>query len=168
MRCILLHEIAHSLIRYKDAEERLQELFPVFDEILAYVLGVRACGSLLLKGVITQKELEAILVMHLCRHFNWWLDFAKNPDVQDYAIGAAIAQNFFFREGAVKEKDGILSLDFTKLFISIDHLSRILEYHLASATYKEAKKFVDEYGSFDVFKPFVSRLKKLEAFKQNS
>ncbi len=168
LRCILLHEIAHSLIRYEDAEERLRELFPVFDEILAYVLGVRACGSLLLKGVITQKELEAILVMHICRHFNWWLDFIKNPDVQDYAIGAAIAQNFFLREGAIREKEGILSLDFTKLFISIDHLSRILEYHLASVTYEEAKKFVDEYGSFDVFEPFASRLKGFKVFEQNS
>jgi len=159
LRCILLHEISHSLIRYQDAEERLQNLFPVFDEILAYVLGVKSCGTLLLKGAMTQKELEAVMVMHLCRHFVWFLDFMKNPEVKDYTSGAAIAMNFFLKEGGLKEKNELYFIDFTKLFISIDHLARILEYYLSSGTYEEAKKFINEYGSFDVFKKSFLKLK---------
>ena len=161
LRCILLHEISHSLIRYQDAEERLSNLFPVFDEILAYILGIKACGLLLLKGAITQKELEAILIMHLARNFTWWIDLEKNPNVRDYALGAAIAMNFFLEEGSVKEEDGFCVPDFNKLFISIDHLARVLEYYLGTGTYEEAKKFVNEYASFDVFKRFSSRLQKL-------
>lgn len=169
LRCILLHEIAHSLIRYQDAEERLSNLFPVFDEILAYLLGVKTCGLLLLKGVITQKELEAVLIMHVCRHFNWWLHFKKNPGVRDYALGAAIAQNFFLREEAIKEKNGLCHPDFIKLFICIDHLSHILEYYLSSGTYEEAKKFIDEYGSFEIFERFASKFKDIQGLvKQES
>ena len=74
LRCILLHEICHSLMRYRDAEERLGNLFPVFDELYGYILGIKSCGLLLLKGALTQKELEAILVMYICRNFPWWLD----------------------------------------------------------------------------------------------
>ena len=159
LRCILLHEVAHSLIRYQDAEERLGNLFPIFDELFAYILGIKICGSLLLKGAISQKELEAILIMHICRNFTWWIDSIKNPDVKHYAIGAAIAQNFFLKEGAIKEKGGISWPNFAKLFICIDELSHLLEYYLALGSYEEAKEFVDQYGSFEVFKTFAPRLK---------
>lgn len=161
LRCILLHEICHTLIRYRDAEKRLREFFPVFDELYAYILGIKSCGSLLLKGIITQKELEAILIMHICRNFTWWLDSIKNPDVKHYAIGSAIAQNFYLKEGAIEMKKGISWPNLTKLFIGIDELSHILEYHMALGNYKEAKEFIDEYGSFDVFKRFLPKLRKV-------
>ena len=161
LRCILLHEISHSLIRYRDAEERLKDLFPVFDELYAYILGIKNCGILFLKGVMNQKELEAILIMHICRNFTWWLDSIKNPDVKHYAIGAVIAQNFFLKEGAMREKGGISWPNFTKLFICINELSRLLEYYLAVGSYEEAKEFIVEYGSFNVFKRFSSQLTKI-------
>jgi len=161
LRCILLHEISHSLIRYRDAEERLKDLFPVFDELYAYILGIKNCGILFLKGVMNQKELEAILIMHICRNFTWWLDSIKNPDVKHYAIGAVIAQNFFLKEGAMREKGGISWPNFTKLFICINELSRLLEYYLAVGSYEEAKEFIGEYGSFNVFKRFSSQLTKI-------
>ena len=71
LRNILVHEIAHPLIKYRRAEGRLKNLFPIYDEIGAYVLGVKNCGLLLLKDIISQKELEAIMVMFLCRAFTW-------------------------------------------------------------------------------------------------
>ena len=165
LRCILLHEISHSLIRYRDAEERLKDLFPVFDELYAYILGIKNCGNLFLKGVMNQKELEAILIMHICRNFTWWLDSIKNPDVKHYAIGAVIAQNFFLKEGAMREKGGISWPNFTKLFICINELSRLLEYYLAVGSYEEAKEFIGEYGSFNVFKRFSSQLTKISKLK---
>lgn len=161
LRCILLHELAHSLIRYQDAEERLRELFPIFDELFAYILGIKSCGSLVLKGALTQKELEAILIMHICRNFTWWLDSIKNPDVFYYAKGAAIATNYFIQEKTVKIAEKISLSEFAKLYICIDHLSRLLEYHLALGSYEEAKRFVKEYGSFDIFELFSPQLKKI-------
>jgi len=158
--CILLHEICHSLIRYRDAEKRLKNLFPIFDELYAYILGIKNCGPLVLKGVMNQKELEAILIMHICRNFTWWLDSRKNPDVSHYAIGAAIALNFSLKEGTIKVKGGISWPNFAKLFICVDELCHILDYYLALGTYKEAEEFIKEYGSFDVFKSFAPRLNK--------
>lgn len=160
LRCILLHEICHSLIRYRDAEDRLGGLFPVFDELYAYILGIQSCGFLILKGIMTQKELEAILIMHTCRNFTWWLDLKKKPEVIHYARGGAITLNFCLRGGAIKKKDGLSCPDFAKMFICVDELCHILDYYLALGTYKEAEEFVKEYGSFDVFKPFAPRLKK--------
>lgn len=161
LACIFSHEIAHSLIRYEDAEERLGEFFPVFDEISGYIIGIRSYAFLFLKGLVTQKELESILVMHLCRHFVWWLDSKNNPDVMPYARGAAIALNFFLREGGIKHRMGIYWPDFSKLLLCVDELSRILEYHLALGTRDEAREFVKEYGSFEVFESFAPRLKKI-------
>jgi hypothetical protein len=160
LRCIALHEISHSLIRYRDAEERLKGLFPIFDELFAYILGIKGCGTLLLKDAFNQKELEVILIMHICRNFTWWLDSLKNPNVYHYVVGAAMAQNFFMKECAIKEKNGISLLDFTKIVICISELSSLLEYHLALGSYDEAKKFIEEYGSFDVFKRFTPKLVK--------
>ncbi len=161
LRCIILHEISHSLIRYRDAEARLKNFFPVLDELYAYILGIKSCGTLLLKDVLSQKELEAILIMHICRNFTWWLDSIKNPDVKHYATGAAIAQNFFLKEGAIKEKDGISLPDFAKLLICIDELCHLLDYYLALGSYDEVKEFVNQYSSFKPFKKFSPSLKKI-------
>ena len=160
LKCIVLHEIAHSLIRYRDAETRLKDLFPILDELFAYILGIKGCGTVLLKGAMSQKELEAILVMHICRNFTWWLDYLKNPSVYQYALGAAIAHNFFSKECGIKEKDGISWPDFVKLMIGVDQMSRLLEYHIALGTYQEAEKFIKKYGSFDIFQHFYPQLKK--------
>ncbi len=166
LRCIVLHEIAHSLIHYRDAEKRLKDLFPLFDELYAYILGIKSCGTILLKGAMSQKELEAILVMHICRNFTWWLDSLKNPEVNDYALGAAIAQNFFFKEGAIEKRGGISWPNFAKLCICLNELSQMLEYCLALGSYQDAKKFVEEYSSFNVFRQFSGRLKKIKKVKK--
>lgn len=158
---ILLHEISHSLIRYEDAEERLKELFPVFDELLAYILGIRNCGLLLLKNVLKEKELEAIITAFFIINFWHWIDAQTNSAMKHYATGGAIAQNFFSQEGVLKRKEKRLCVsDLTKLFISISHLSQILEYHLSTGSYEEAKEFVDRYGSSEIFEKFSPGIKK--------
>lgn len=161
LRHVLLHELAHSLIRYRDAEERLGNLFPVLDELYANILGIKCCGSLLLKGVITQKELEALMIIHNCWNFTLWFNSLKNPEIKHYAFGSVISQNFLIREYAVKEKNNVLCPDFPKLFICLDELSHILEYHMAIGTYDEAKEFVKEYSSLKTFKQFLPKLKKV-------
>ena len=71
LRNSYLNEIGHSVLRYRDAETRLKEYFPIFDEISSSVFGVKSCGALLLKDAISQKELEAIMVMFIARAFSW-------------------------------------------------------------------------------------------------
>lgn len=163
LNCILSHEISHSLMRYRDAETRLKDLFPVFDEAFAYVLGVKSFGHLILKGVISQKDLEAILIMYICRNFTWYLDFIKNPNVSHYTTGAAIAYNFFLKEKVIKIKQNrqVYLTDFTRLFICIDELSHLLEYYLALGTYQEAKEFIKEWGSFKTLERITKSLKQI-------
>jgi len=158
LRNTVLHEISHPLMRYRDAESRLKELFPIFDEISASVYGVKACGALLLKNAISQKELEAIIVMFICKSFSWWLDYLKQPSTIHYTKGYAIALNYFLENGSLKETDGISWPNFTKLFVSFEELATILERIISVGSYKEAQQFVDRYGSLDVFQRFQSRL----------
>lgn len=161
LRNTYLHEISHPFLRYRDAERRLKEYFPVFDELAASVFGVRQCGALLLKDAISQKELEAIMVMFVARAFSWWLSYLKEPGVLHYAQGFAIALNFFLESGAIRGSNGFSWPNFTKLFVSIDELSDILERILAVGTYEDGKKFTEKYASLDVFERFRYNLKTL-------
>lgn len=161
LRNTYLHEISHPLLRYRDAERRLREFFPILDEISASVFGVKACGSLLLKDAITQKELESIMVMFIVLAYSWWISYLKEPGVIHYAQGFAIALNFFLESGAIRETGGFSWPNFTKLFVSFDELASSLERILAVGTYEDAKKFVDKYASLDIYERFSPNLKKL-------
>ncbi len=164
LRNSYLHEISHPLLRYRDAERRLKELFPIFDEITASVLGVKACGSLLLKDVISQQEMEAIMVMFVSLAFSWYLSYLKEPSVIHYAQGFAIALNFFLESGAIREARGFSWPNFTKLFVSIDELANALERTLAIGTYDDAQKFVHKYANLEIFEKFQSNLNNLPTF----
>lgn len=161
LRNAYLHEISHQLLRYRDAEKRLKEYFPIFDEITASVFGVKSCGTLLLKNAITEKELEAIMVMFIALAFSWWLSYLKEPSVIHYAQGFAIAINFFLESGAIRESGGFSWPNFTKLFVSFNELSDTLERILAVGTYEDAKKFTERYASLAIFERFESNLKEL-------
>jgi len=162
-----LHEISHPLLRYRDAEKRLKEFFPYIDEIAASIYGVKACGQLLLKDVISQKELEAIIVMLICRGFCWWFDYLQRPSVLHYAKGFASALNFFLENGAISEVGGFSWPNFTKLYVSIEELAWILEKILMFGTYQDAKKFLERYGSLEVFERFMPRLKTVRHIERN-
>ena len=160
-RNVLLHEIGHSLLRYKDSERRLKELFPVIDELSATIYGIKSCGSLVLKGIMSEKQLEAIMIMFICRAFTWWIDSKKQKSVEPYAVGHAIALNHFLANGALKEAGGISWPNFNKMFLGIEELSDALEALISMGTYADAQQVIDKYGSFMVYSKFASRLRGL-------
>ncbi len=160
-RNVLLHEIGHSLLRYKDAEERLKELFPIIDELSATIYGIKCCGSLVLKGIMSEKELEAIMIMFVCRAFTWWIDSKTHPSSEAFAIGHAVALNHFRASGALREADGISWPNFSKMFLAIEELSDDLERLISTASYHESKTFIEKYGSLMIYSHFSSRLKGL-------
>ena len=69
-KLLLIREIFTLQVKYSDAEARLRELYPVINEMASYVLAVKSAGSLLMKDVIFQKELEAIMILFLSRAFD--------------------------------------------------------------------------------------------------
>lgn len=150
-RNVLLHEVGHSLLRFRKSEERLKEYFPVIDELSATIYGIKSCGPLILKDIMSEKELETIMIMFVCRAFTWWLDQMHEPSVEAFATGHAIALNHFLQSGALREANGISWPNFSKMFIAIEQLSDTLEKIIALGTYNDAKEFVEKYGSFAVY-----------------
>ncbi len=157
-RNVLLHEIGHSLLRFQRSEERLREFFPVIDELSATIYGIKSCAPLILKNIMTEKELEAIMIMFVCRAFTWWLDQKLQPSVEAFARGHAIALNHFLQSGAVKEVGGICWSNFSKMFMGIEELSDALERLISVGDYTDAKEFVERYGSFEVYERLAGRL----------
>lgn len=164
MYYILLHELAHSFMRYRDAEKRLGNLFPVIDEIAASVMGIKACGSLLLKDVISEKDLQYIMVMFMVRLFDWLDQMKEDPSVIYYVRGNAIALNFLFSSGGVQQSGGISWPNFTKMFMAIDELASALNMILSNGSYQDAKIFIENYGSLLVFENYKKPLSRLFEF----
>lgn len=160
-RNVLLHEIGHSLLRFKDAEARLKELFPVIDELSATIYGIKSCGSLVLKGIMSEKELEAIMIMFICRAFTWWIDSKTNKSVEAFTIGHTIALNHFLANGAVRAVNGISWPNFGKMFLGISALADVLELLISTGTYDDANHFIEKYKSFMVYFGFENRLEGL-------
>lgn len=159
-RMMIVHELGHPFLRYRFAEDRLKELFPIIDEIAPSVVGLKNLGLLFLKDVISQKELEAILVMFLCWALDWQEEVAEESSIESFVRGNAIALNFLFSSGALKEQGGISWANFMKMFISLDELAEITEKILASGSYNDAKRIVNTYGSLDIFEKFAPAINK--------
>lgn len=160
---VLLYGIAQQLHRYRTSRERLKELFPVFDEANSMVSGVQHAKHLVLKGVIDQKELEAIMIAHICWIFSEWIIFRGTNVREDYLKGDALTLNFLMREGALLEKEGISWPNFAKMFFEIENLSAIFTRFLEQGDYWEAQEFLSKYLSFEPFKAFDKYLPKIKS-----
>lgn len=143
-----LHELAHTYLRYRDSEERLQDLFPVIDELAASAMGIKVCGSLLLKDIATTKQLESIMLAFIARAYNFVLNEENKPERGQYVVGGAILLNFLLESGAIKRAGGVSWPNFMKMFVSLDELVSILARILARGKRSDAEAFIKKYGSF--------------------
>lgn len=146
-KLLLIREISSALVKYHDAEARLGEYYPIINEMAAYVLAVKNAGSLLLKDVISQKELEAIIIMFLCRAFNSFHEAEKVKSLTHYSRGYAIAINYFLKNGSLREYQGISWVNFTKMFVALTELASIMDRILAFGDITDVQRLVNEYGN---------------------
>ncbi|MBI3282504.1 hypothetical protein HYZ70_00325 [Candidatus Curtissbacteria bacterium] len=158
---MLVYGLARQLHRYQGSRERLRELFPVFDETNSMVSGIQHSKHLVLKGVIDQRELEAMIIMHICWCFSEWVFAKVNPLRSDYLRGDALALNFYVRNEALKEIGGISWPNFSKIFFVIENLSTIFVRILSEKGYQQAQKFLRDNLSYEIFESFDSKLKKI-------
>jgi len=149
-----LHELAHTYLRYRGSEKRLKDLFPIIDELAASVTGMRVCGALLLKDIVTQKQLESIMLAYMCRSFHHVINEADNKSKLHYITANAVFINFLIETGGVQEVGGISWPNFTKIFLSITELSNILEKILSSGVREDAESFIKHYGDFSKLQRF--------------
>lgn len=159
---ILLSAIAQQLHRYQNSRDNLKELFPIYDEVNSTVSGIQHAKHLVLKGVINQKELEAMMISQICWIFSEWLLSKETKIREDFLKGDALTLNFLIREGALLEKAGISWPNFAKMFFEIENLSTIFTRFLESGTYWQAQEFLSKYLSFEPFKAFDKRLSKIK------
>lgn len=152
---VMMHEIVRVFIRYRYATVRLKELYPIFNEITVEVAAIKACGSLLLKDMISQKEMESVLVMFLTRIFDFYFETKDNPAMENYVLGNAILLNSLVKSEALQiTKSGISWPNFTKMFIAVSDLAEELEKVLAEGSYNDAQHYLKLHSSLGVFKQF--------------
>ena len=142
---IALHELAHSYLNYRNVNKNLQDFAPAIKELAATALGIRVCGSLLLKDVVTTKQLASMIVAFICRSFYLAERRKKDKSMLSYTLGGTIFINFMLENGALKQLKGMTIPNFMKIFVSLHELSSILERLLSSGTREDAEFFVKKY-----------------------
>lgn len=145
LRATALHELAHSHLHYRHAVENLQDLFIYIDELAATVLGLRMAGSLLLKDRITDRQLESMTLVLICRSFSLVGKSKEDRFVSNYALGGAVFINFMLKNGALKQKGKMIVPNMIKVFMALQELLSILEELLSHGTRKNAEDFIKKY-----------------------
>lgn len=144
---VALHEFAHNDLYYKNAAKNLGDLLSPIYELAATVLGLKMAGSLLLKDIITSKQLESMIIAFICRNFALSEKIKNDKSWTNYALGGIIFNNFMKESGAVIQSKGLTVPNFMKIFVSIQELFTALEFLLSSGTRKNAEDFIKRYGS---------------------
>ncbi len=159
---VLLSGIVQHLHRYRNSRTRLKELFPIFDEANVAASGIQHAKHLVLKGVMDQKELEAMMIAQICWGFSEFVNARKNSTRDVYLKGDAMIFNFLKREGALLEKDGISWPNFAKMFFEMENLSTIFTRILEEGNYMDAQEFLAKYLSLDALKAFELKLSEIK------
>lgn len=159
---VLLTAIAQQLHRYQNSRTRLRELFPVMDEANSVASGIAHAKHLVLKGSISQKELEAIIISQICWIFSEWIAYKKDKTREDYLRGDTLILNFLMREVALQERDGISWPNFAKIFFELENLAVIFTRFLEEGSYLDVHEFLSKYLSFTAFRDFDQRLSKIK------
>lgn len=160
---VAMHEIARIILRYRFSVDRLKELWPIFNEATVETLAVKMAGTLLLKDVISQKEMEAMLVMFLTRLFDGYVETLEHKTgFETLMMGNAAMLNSLLESGALKiSNEGMSWPNFTKMFISVSELADLMEKIVAEGSYGDAQGYLRKHSSPAVFKNFSSVLKSL-------
>lgn len=151
----VLHELAHVYLRYRHSEQKLKDLFPIIDELAAYVAGIRVCGFLLLKDIASTKQLESIMLSFLARCFGMTLYEKDNSAKYHYMMGGMIFINYLLENEAIQQAGGISWPNFTKMFFAVCELANTLEKILATGTRLDAEQFIKKYSDTKKLQQFI-------------
>lgn len=161
-RNALLYELGRQLHKFEGARERLKELYGPIDEANGFASGIQHSKHLVVKGLLSQEELEAIIIMHIVWMFSDWLFYKQSRGMDNYILGDAILLNTFITKGALKEKEGISWPNFSKIFFEIEELADQLVELLRSGSYKKAENLVKRHSDFSNFEKLGKNLGNLK------
>lgn len=156
--CIILYELGKQLHNFRGARERLQELYPPVDEANGFAAGIEHSKHLVVKGLLSQEQLEAIMIIHIVWMLADWLLYRKNPAKASHMIGNSILLNSYLSHGAIKISEGISWPNFSRIFFEIEAMTYKLTYLLQKGSYKEAEKFIKKNANLKSFEELSKTL----------
>lgn len=159
--CVFLYELGKQLHRYSGSRKRLKDVFGPLDEANGFVSGIEHSKHLVVKGLLSQDVLEAIMITHIIWMQADWVLFKNNIAKHDHIIGNSILFNSYLSHGALREQAGISWPNFSRIFFEIEALSYKLVYLLQEGTYMEAREFIEKNGDLNVLEKFSANLKKI-------
>jgi len=159
---VLLYELGRQLHKFIGARERLSEFYGPIDEANGFASGIQHAKNLVVKGLISQDELEAIIIIHIVWMFADWLLYKNGKAMESYVYGNAIDLHYYLVSGALKEQRGISWPNFSKIFFEIEALAEILVGLLEKGSYQEAKEFVEKNAQLDNFERLAKNLKNIK------
>ncbi|MBI2021265.1 hypothetical protein HYS93_00065 [Candidatus Daviesbacteria bacterium] len=158
---VLLYELSRQLHKFEGSRERLKELYGPIDEANGFASGIQHSKHLLVKGLISQDELEAIIITHIVWMFADWLFYQRNKGKESHVIGDSLLLDYYLTSEALKEKGGISWPNFSKIFFEIEALANKLVHLLQKGSYKETNNFIKKHANFDNFKRISQNLAKI-------
>lgn len=160
--CIFLYELSKQLHNFGGARERLQELYGPIDEANGFASGIVHSKHLVVKGLISQEQLEAIIIIHIVWMLTDWLLYKKNIAKSSHILGNSILLNSYLSHGALQEVAGISWPNFFRIFFEIESMSYKLVYLLQEGSYKEANQFIKKNANLECFKRVSKALSKID------
>lgn len=162
IRLVMVHEITEAIFQYPGAWKRLKGMFNPVYEFHSSIVGIKGCGFQVIKGALSQKDLEAILYVMLMRTFSDYFVRMKSPQVENYLLGYRLFFNYCIENGAIKlEGDSILPNP-SKIYVCADQIANVIMHLYDEGTEKEAREFFDKYTSEHMYKHFSAKLSKYE------
>ncbi len=162
IRLVMVHEITEAIFQYPGAWKRLKGMFNPVYELHSSIVGIKGCGFQVIKGALSQKDLEAILYVMLMRTFSDYFVRMKSPQVENYLAGYRVFFNYCIENGAIKlEGDSILP-NASKMYVCVDQIANVIMHLYDEGTEKEARAFFDKYTSEYMYKHFSDKLSKYE------
>lgn len=155
---ILLYELGKQLHKFQGAGERLQELYSVLDEANGFASGIEHSKHLVVKGLLSQEQLEAIMIIHIVWMLADWLLYKDNLAKRSHMIGNSILLNSYLSHGALRESKGISWPNFSRIFFEIESMAYQLVYLLQKGTYKEASNFIKKNSNLKNFEQLSKTL----------
>lgn len=160
---VLSYELSKQLHKFKGARERLQELYGPIDEANGFASGIEHCKHLLVKGLISQDDLEAIIIIHILWMFADWLVYTQNKAKESHVLGNSILLNLYLTTGAIKVNKGVSWPNFPKIFFEIEIVANQLVHILQEGNYKDAQRFIKKYVNLKNFEILGKNLKHLNS-----
>lgn len=155
LRMSVLDELRRSLARYDDAVSRLSEVFAYMDEVYGDISTIKSAAYLYLKGVLQERELEAILVAEVCQALAYVGTSAKKSEYASLAKGYIALLDFLLNGGALQKTAKGFSFDMKRALIAVDHLEGVFDNYVALGTREETKAFFEGLDTGEVLEKFA-------------